>query len=228
MSWKILIALIIFLTVTGAILFSERGREFKTKYLDKYLGNLGSYLKVLRSKVEQRVVNRTLQLSVSTNPSSLMNQEFSIDRKNFRARLKFESATIAGHPLTVEDGEIELDVASMSGSILFNDGKIKVYGSASYIRINDMKLSPKTGEEQIEFFVLGEPLAFSLQDIEKSELKLSKASGILKVNDLSPLALEEDDLSIKNFKGSLELENDEIIIKGYAESVTLNGVKLLI
>jgi len=228
MGWKVLIALIIFLAVTGALLFSEKGREFKEKYLDKYLGNVGSYLRTLRSRVEQKVVNRTLQISVSTNLPSLVNQEFSIDEKKFKAKLKFESATIAGYPLTIEDKEVEFDIDGMSGSILFDGKDLKIYGSAESLKINEMKLSPKSSEERIEFFISGEPVTFSLRDVKKDELKLSKASGILKVNDLSPLALEEDRLSIKNFKGSLELEENEIIIKGYAESVTLNGVKLLI
>ena len=228
MGWKVLIALIIFLTVTGALLFSEKGREFKEKYLDKHLSNLGSYLRTLRSKVEQRVVNRTLQISVSTNLPSLTNQEFFIDDKDLKTKLKFESAMIAGYPLTVENKEIEFEIYGMSGSILFDDGRFKAYGSAKSVKINDMKLSPKSGEERIEFFVSGKPITFSLQDVEKDELKLSRASGILKVNGLSPLALEEDDLSIKNFKGSVELEKDEIIIKGSAESVTLNGVKLIV
>ncbi len=72
----------------------------------------------------------------------------------------------------------------------------------------------------------GTPTSFSLDNIEKDAMTFPDISGTLKFKDWSPLALENDNLNIQKFKGTITLGENTLLITGKIEKASLNGVDL--
>ena len=227
MHLKVLLALFIIIGIASLLIFSESGRNFREKYLDKYTKSIGSYVDVIRSKfIKTPPINRTLELSIKTNSSSLRNEEFKV--KSFEGTLIYSSISIGGQKISMrEEKEVDFNCKNMVGSVYIdNVGKMRISGHASSVELNGMVFSPKNGEKSIEFNLIGTPKSFSLNDVEKDRLTLSRASGYLMLKGLSPLMLENDNLNILHFKGSIEQADDSLTINGKAERANLNGIDL--
>jgi len=231
MHWKLLLTLLVIIAIGGLLVFSKTGRSFREKYLDKYIKQVGSYIKVLKEYfVKKPSVNRTLQMTLETDISSLRGQEFKLDGNSFSVSLDYDSILIGGQTINIREGrEIDFNSNSMVGSILIDtSGKMKINGYASSLELNDVIFSPKSGEKNVEFSITGTPRSFSLNDIEKDKMSFSSISGSLTLKGLSSLALENDNLNLLYFKGSIEKIDEKVSISGKAEKVNLNGIDLLL
>lgn len=228
MGWKILLALCIIIAVAGLLIFSPQGRELREKYLDKYIKTVGSYLTSIKSRfIKPKPINRTLDITVTIDSSNIRGQEFEADGNSFDAKLSYDSIFLGEQKINVEDGEVEFKTDSMTGSISIDtNGKFRVSGQAKSVKLNDITFTPKSEKEEIEFSFIGTPISFSLSNLAKDRMILSGVSGTLSLQKWSPLALENDDLDILNFLGSIEQDDETVIITGKAEKVTLNGVDL--
>lgn len=227
MHLKALLALFIIIGIAGLLIFSKSGKNFREKYLDKYTKSIGSYVDVIRSKfIKTPPINRTLELSIKTNSSSLRNEEFKV--KSFEGTLTYNSILIGGQSISMREGkEVDFSCNNMEGSVFIdNAGKIRISGYANSVELNGMVFSPKSGEKNIEFNLIGTPISFSLKNVEKDKLTLSRASGYLTLKGLSPLMLENDNLNILHFKGSIEQTDNSLTISGKAEKANLNGIDL--
>lgn len=228
MNWKVLLALFIIVGITGLLMFTERGRDFKERYLDKYIQRVGSFLRGITGGVIMPEVNRTLQFTVETDPSSLRGIDFQLDGLPFEGELTYEAVSVGGQNINLKDEEeIDFTTDAMSGSVsVDDDGVMRISGQASSIELNGMVFTSKSEEEKVEFYLAGSPVAFSLEGIEKDGLLFSEVSGSLKLKGWQPLELEDDELDIRFFKGNVEQEKDQLIISGKAEKARLNDVDL--
>jgi hypothetical protein len=115
----------------------------------------------------------------------------------------------------------------MSGTVqMLGDDKMKIIGESLSVEVNGVVFSPQSNKDKIEFSLTGIPESFSLNNIEKDSMTLYGISGTLKFKDWSPLALENDNLNIQKFKGSIILDADTLIITGKIQKASLNGVDL--
>ncbi len=228
MQWKVLLALVIVVGITGFLLFSKKGVEFKEKYLGKYLTTIGSYLRGITGKFTPTSVNRTLEFKITTSQESFKDVYFDFKEKPFEGTLKYDSVSIGGQSISIKDNdEIDFRVESMSGDVSINEnGKMTVSGSSLSVELNDIIFVPRAGEEKVEFQLSGMPVSYSLSDVENYEMSFTGISGSLRLSDWSPLKLDEDDLNIVYFKGEISQEDDSVRISGMAEKVRLNGVDL--
>jgi Fe-S cluster assembly iron-binding protein IscA len=229
MHWKLLLGLFIIIGIAGLLMFSERGRNFREKYLDKYVKPIGSYLKGITGRfVKQKPINRTLDITLETDFFAVYGQEFEIEENALDFKFVYDTVSIDDQSINLRgDKTIEFKTDSMSGSFIIDgDGRVRVYGEASSIEINDLIFTPEAKEGKIEFSLVGSPTSFSLFDVEKSSMTLSGISGTLKFEDWSPLALENDDFFVQNFKGNIKLDEGSLIISGKVEKARLNGIDL--
>lgn len=229
MRWKILLTLFIILGITGLLIFTQKGRDFKEKYLDKYIQKVGSFFSGITGKfIKRPEVNRTLQLTVETDPNLSRGLDFQLEGLSFKGELIYDSVSVGGQNINIkDDNEIVFRTDAMSGSVSIDDnGKMRISGQAPSIELNNMVFTPKSAEEKVEFYLVGSPVTFSLDNVEKDRLMFSGISGSLRLKEWSPLELDHDELDIRFFKGNIEQGKNSTVISGRAEKVTLNGVDL--
>jgi len=229
MNWKLLLTLFIIIGITGLLLFSEKGRDFKEKYLGKYTKIVGGYLTGLTGKFKATSsVNRTLPISIEASYSSLKGQEFSLSGDPLKVELKYDTVSIGGQNVKLKDKDtLGFETGSMIGTVVFDEeGKVTISGNADSVELNGMVFSPPTGGTKISFNLIGIPSNLILSNSEKDKMVLSGVTGLLKLSNWSPLALQGDNLDISYFKGTVKQEGDSVNIAGTVEKISLNGVDL--
>ncbi|MDI6825659.1 MAG: hypothetical protein QMD36_00470 [Candidatus Aenigmarchaeota archaeon] len=230
MNWKVLLALFIIIAITGLLIFSDKGRDFREKYLDKYVRSVGNFFKGITGKFSKPYPNNTFEFSLTTNPSILDGQNFDVEAVNFDGTLKYDSITVSGQKISVKDGKnIVLKTSGMVGTISIDANNImRISGQSALVEINGLIFSPKDGEKVVDFSVTGKPVEYVLSNVYKEDLVFTGVSGMLKLKDLPPLALEKDNLSLKNFLGEIKQDKDSLTMTGKIEKATLNGINLIL
>lgn len=229
MRFKLLLGLFIIIAIIGLLTFSQQGKSFREKYLDKYIGSVTGLFKGVTGRfVKQQPVNRTLDITFETDLSGISGQIFDVQNLDLDATLLYDSATIAGQTVNIKDDKtIVFKTSGMSGTVqILGENKMKIIGESQSVEVNEIVLSPQSDKDKIGFSLIGEPKTFSLNNIEKDTMTFSGISGILRFKDWSPLALENDNLNIQKFKGTITLNEDTVIITGKIEKASLNGVDL--
>ena len=229
MRFKLLLGIFIIIAIVGLLIFSEQGRNFREKYIDPTLGPVTGFFKDITGQlIKQPPVNRTLNINLETDLYAISGQNFDVQNINLDANLLYDSITIAGQVVNIKDDKtIDFKAVDMSGTVqMLGDNKMKIIGESVSVEINGIVFSPQSNENKIEFSSTGTPTSFSLNNIEKDTMTFSGISGTLKFKDWSPLALENDNLNIQKFKGTISLVGDTLTIMGKIEKASLNGVDL--
>jgi len=229
MRFKLLLGLFIIIAIIGLLIFSQQGRSFREKYLDPYVGPVTGFFKGITGRfVKQQPVNRTLDIILETDLNGISGQNFDVQNLNLDAELLYDSVIVSGQNINVKDSKtIDFKTVGMSGTVqMLGNNKIKIIGESLSVEVNDIVFSPQSNKDKIAFSLSGTPNSFSLNNIEKDTMTFSGISGTLKFKDWSPLALENDNLNIREFKGTIMLDGDTLMIIGKVEKASLNGVDL--
>jgi len=229
MNWKLILALFIIVGITGLLLFSEKGRDFKDKYLGKYIQILTGFFSKYTGKIISSNVNRTLSVNIKVSSSGLKGQEFILSGNPFKVKLKYDSVSVAGQNIKLKDSDtIDFNTESMTGTVAFDqDSKMIVSGNAGLVELNGLLFSPPIADKTVNFNLVGFPSSFSIENFEVDKLVLSDVSGTLTLSDWSPLSLRQNDnLDIYYLKGSIQQSENSISIIGDVERISLNGVDL--
>jgi len=225
MRFKLLLGLFIIIAIIGLLIFSPQGRSFR----EKYLGPVTGFFKGITGRlIKQQPVNRTLDIMLETDLNVLSGQNFDVQNFNLDVKLFYDSVVVSGQNINVKDSKtIDFKTTGMSGTVqMLGDNKIKIIGESLSVEVNGIVFSPQSNKDKIEFTLTGTPESFSLNNIEKDTMTLSGISGTLRFKDWSPLALENDNLNIQRFKGTIVLDEDTLMITGKVEKASLNGVDL--
>jgi hypothetical protein len=229
MRWKLWLVLFIVIGITGLLLFSEKGRELNKNYLARYTKAIGDFLRSITGRFKIPVdVNRTLQVTITTSPGNLKGIEFNLVENSLTCELVYETASVGDQNIGVKDkSEMDFETESMTGTVFFDEtGNVRISGKSASVDLNGIFFTPKTGEDKIEFLLVGTPSSFSLSDVGNDRMTLSGISGLLRLSNWSPLALDNDNLDISYFKGNIEQNGDSVTISGNVEKISLNGVDL--
>jgi len=230
MNWKILLTLFIIVAITGLLLFSDKGKDLKQKYLDKYITTVGNFFKGITSKLKgpKTYPNNTFEATITTTSDVFKGQKLDVENIGFTGKLEYDVVTVGGQNINVKDKkEIEFTTDSMTGTLMIDtDNVMRISGQSTSVELNGIVFSPKTGEKTIEFSLVGTPVEYTMTNFYKESMTLSGVSGLLKLKDWSPLSLKGDSLDIKNFLGTVEQSDDSLTITGKVEKVSLNGVDL--
>jgi len=229
MNWKLMLALFIIVGITGLLLFSEKGRDLKDRYLGKYIQTLTGFFSKYTGKIISPNVNRTLSVNIKASSSGLKGQEFILSGNPFKVKLKYDSVSIGGQNIKLKDSDIiDFDTESMTGTVAFSqESKMIVSGNAGSVELNGLLFSPPIADKTVNFNLVGFPSSFSVENFEVDKLILSDVSGTFILSDWSPLSLKQNDkLDIYYLKGSIQQSEDSISIIGNVERISLNGVDL--
>jgi hypothetical protein len=229
MNWKLILALFIIVGITGLLLFSEKGRDLKDRYLGKYVDILTGYFSKYTGKIiPSPKVNRTLSIEIKISSSSLKKQEFDLVGSPLSVNLKYDSVSLGNQNIKLKNADvIDFNTESMTGTVIFDENnKMTISGSANSIELNGLLFFPPTTDTKLTFNLVGSPSSFSIENFEDDKFTLSDISGTLTLSDWSPLTLHNDNLDIYYIKGSIKQDGDSISIKGNVERISLNGIDL--
>lgn len=233
MRLKILLGLFVIIAIVGLLIFSDKGKSFRQRYLDRYLqpmyGPITGLFKGITGKFRKpKQVNRTLDIMITTDMIALQNQEFYLEGNFFDGILKPNEVSIGDQIINFrDDSEFAFKINGLNGIFLIDgNGDVQISGQADSIEINEMEFISKPEQKNIEFSIIGRPVTFSLEGIDKDKIILSGTTGALRLEDWSPLALNNDNLEITNFLGSINQEDEMIVLTGRVEEAILNGVSL--
>jgi hypothetical protein len=232
MNWKVILALFIIIGITGLLIFSDKGKDFRQKYLDKYIKTVGNFFSGITGKFKftKPYPNNTFECSLTANSDILKSQNFDVTSVNFDGTLEYNSITINNQNINMKEANnIELKVNNMAGTISIDSNNIiTISGQSAYVELNGLIFSPKNGEKVIDFSVLGKPVEYVMNNLYKENLIFTGVTGLLKLKDLSPLALKNDNLSLKNFLGEIKQDKDSLTMSGKIEKARLNGIDLIL
>lgn len=229
MRLKLLLGLFIIIAILGLLIFSPQGRSFRGKYLDPYLGPVTGFFKAITGRfVKQQPVNRTLDITLETDLNVLSGQNFDVQNLNLDMELLYDSVVIGDQNINVKDSkDIGFKTVGMTGTLqMLGGNKMKIIGESLSVEVNGIVFSSQSNKDKIDFSLSGTPTSFSLNNIEKSTMAFSSVSGTLKFKDWSPLALENDNLNVQKFKGTITLDGNTLTITGKIDKASLNGVDL--
>ena len=226
MNWKILLSLFIIIAITGLLIFSERGRSFREKYLDTHLKTVGGYFKGITGIFKKQVpVNRTLDVTITGSSNILHGKSFDLEGNSFGGELKYETVSVSGQKINVKGSDkINFNVNSMTGTVSIDaSGKMIISGQARSVEFDSIVINSKSEKEMIDFSLIGTPTRFSLNNFEIERLVFSDISGLLRLSDWSPMDLKNDNLDITQFRGDIEQVDNSITISGKIEKISLNN-----
>jgi len=229
MNWKLMLALFIIVGITGLLLFSEKGRDLKDRYLGKYIQTLTGFFSKYTGKIISPNVNRTLSVSIKVSSSGLKGQEFILSENSFKVKLKYDSVSVGGQNIKLKDSDvIDFTTESMNGIVTFDqESKMIVSGNAGLVELNGLLFYPPIADKTVNFNLVGFPSSFSIENFEVDKFVLSDVSGTLTLSDWSPLSLRQNDkLDIYYLKGSIHQSEDSISVIGDVERISLNGIDL--
>jgi hypothetical protein len=232
MNWKILLTIFIVVAISSLLFFSDKGKDFKQKYLDKYITIAGNFLKGITGKLKGPTTypNNTFEATITTTSDVLKGQQFDVESTGFTGKLEYNAITVGGQNINVKDNDkIEFKTDSMTGTIIIDANNVmSISGQSGSVELNGIVILPKTGQKTVEFSLVGTPVEYTMTNFYKDMMTISGVSGLLKLKDWSPLSLKGDTLVIKNFLGTVEQSDDSLTITGKVEKVSLNGVDLLL
>jgi len=232
MNWKIILALFIIIGITGLLIFSEKGSSFREKYLDKYIKTVGSFFSGITSKFKftKPYPNNTFEFSLTANSDILKGQNFDLTSVNFDGTLEYNSIIINNQNINMkEEKNIDLKTNNMVGTVSIDSNNlITILGQSAYVELNGLIFSPKDGEKVIDFSVSGKPVKYVMSNVYKENIVFTGTSGLLKLKDLSPMALKNDNLILKNFLGEISQDKDSLTMIGKIEKARLNSIDLVL
>jgi len=227
MNWKILLSLFIIFTIAGLLMFSPRGKQFKEKYLTDYISKTADLVKNVPEEITFKKVDPEdkFNILITTEQSTIDGYSFNINENNVEAEMIYESILLDGQQITTKNTDkVIFKADNMKGTVSFENGKIRISGASDSIEVNNIAFVSDNGP--INFDVVGTPVSYNINGITKNSMKFSNIVGLITLGTWSPLSLQNDELEIQYFDGSLSLNEDVLSINGRAYKAKLNNVDL--
>jgi len=103
---------------------------------------------------------------------------------------------------------------------------MKIDGKTGFMKLNGMEIN----NPDIDVLIVGDPIDYKIDVVEKDEVDLSSVSGSLRCSQLTGgnLMLSNDQLELFNFEGEIKQVNYSLSITGQVDKMRLNGVDITI
>ncbi len=224
-NWKAILSLFIIFAIFGLLLFSPKGQ----KITGNFTKPVGSFFKGITGKVTKSgggVGSNKLDIIIEgVDTSSLGDTEITIEGNQIQGKLDYELISLLESKIDFDDRIINLKTGSLIGTVsFFRNGNMKIEGKTNSLKLNDMEIS----NPNIDFLIVGDPITYEIENIEKDKLLFSYLAGSLKCSQLTggSLMLNNDQLELINFEGSIKQSNQSVIISGQVDRMVLNGVDI--
>ena len=208
-------------------MFSPRGKQFKEKYLTDYISKTADLVKNVPEEITFKKVDPEdkFNILITTEQSTIDGYSFNINENNVEAEMIYESILLDGQQITTKNTDkVIFKADNMKGTVSFENGKIRISGASDSIEVNNIAFVSDNGP--INFDVVGTPVSYNINGITKNSMKFSNIVGLITLGTWSPLSLQNDELEIQYFDGSLSLNEDVLSINGRAYKAKLNNVDL--
>jgi len=227
MNWKILLSVFIILSITGLLMFSDKGKDIR----DISVSTVGNLFKSITGRFQQVTLSgKSLNIVLTIDRVGLRSQEFSVQETDFDSTLIFEKVSINDQNIGLggDTRRIDFFAKSMAANVLINEGLgMEVSGQTNFIELNDIIFTPQEGKKKMNFLVSGIPINFYLSSVERNEMLLNDASGELKIEGIdSSLMLAGDRIKLVGFVGTITQGEETAMLKGDVNRIVLNGIDL--
>jgi len=226
-NFKAILSLFVIFAIVGLLLFTPKGKEMTGNYTKP----MGSFVKTITGKVtnvKKPAESKKLDIFLTgINPSSLDNIEISINGNKFEGKLNYEAMSLLNSGLKFDDREINVRIDGLLGDItFFRNGNMKIDGKTGFMKLNGMEIN----NPDIDVLIVGDPIDYKIDVVEKDEVDLSSVSGSLRCSQLTGgnLMLSNDQLELFNFEGEIKQVNYSLSITGQVDKMRLNGVDITI
>ncbi|PIV68293.1 MAG: hypothetical protein COY38_02050 [Candidatus Aenigmarchaeota archaeon CG_4_10_14_0_8_um_filter_37_24] len=225
-NWRAILSLFIIFAIIGLLIFSPKGQ----KIVGNKTAPVGSFLKTITGKVAKAPaesnIPKNLDVTITNvDPASLGDIEVQIKGDDFESRINYQVVSLLDSGIKFDGKEIDVDIKSLVGAVAFlRNGDMKITGKTNSLKLNEMEIT-KPG---IDLLIVGQPVSFEINDIEKNEMSFLSISGLLKCPQLSQgnLMLKNDQLELSSFYGYIKQDNSSITISGQVDKMRLNGVDI--
>ncbi|MBL7170365.1 MAG: hypothetical protein ISS48_05095 [Candidatus Aenigmarchaeota archaeon] len=224
-NWKAILSLFIIFAIVGLLVFSPKGKRI----VGNTTAPIGSFLKTITGKITrsgEKVESRKLDIILTDiSPYSLGDIEISINGDDFEGKLNYEMISLLDSEIRFDNKEVNVQTRSLIGSIdFFRNSNMKITGKTDSLKLNSMEIT----KPDIDFLIVGEPVSYEIENIEKDKLVFSSISGSLKCSQLTggTLMLSNDQLELINFDGSIKQGEGSVTISGQVDKMRLNGVEI--
>lgn len=221
-----LVILVAILILVVLFLASPRGKAFleQTKLKDK-IGILGDFLKNLTGRITMQDKKQTSKIEFhlsGVDPVYMNNQQFSLKDSSVDAILGLQSGSLSGFTISFKN-KANIEIKSITGDFSINDGQIKISGKTNEIWVGDLGLNGT----DTEVLLIGNPVEYSIKNIEKNTLVLQEISGKISWTGIKvPPILNKDKLEVYGFEGSIQQKDGLIFIDGYVDYIKLNNIPI--
>jgi len=222
MNWKALMSLLIIFTIIGLLMFSPKAKTFK----DKLTLPLGSFFKGITGKVTKGpAVPKKLDVVIEADPDCMSGLEFSIKGSGVEAELDYDLVSLMDGSMSFPTSALEVKLESMLGSVdIYKNGKMRITGKTDVVEFNGIKFDK--GDSQ--FLVVGTPISYVIEDIQKDNLIFPAITGSLRWSGLKGISpsLDNNNLELVDFRGTIKLEDGSVTISGEVDKIKLDGVDI--
>ena len=212
MRGKLVLAVFLILGIIFLLFFTKQGTFFVNFLKDKIPGTFSSFLAFI-----QKPSGKYFSFLLELNKNSLVG-EFEAINSTFFARTEEMKIFVNGMPINIPKDSI-LRIEDGQGSFTFSE-KIKVKLNAKKIYVNEITFGPS--DLKIEFEISAS--RFVIGGIKKDLISFSGLSGKLQQlaedgSIIQTLNLENEEVKIENFFGTVKFEKDLAYLQGYATKI---------
>ena len=174
-NWKAILSLFIIFAIIGLLIFTPKGQ----KIVGNRTAPVGSFIKSITGKItkpsSRTVESKELDIFITqVSPSSLGEIEIPVNGRDFEGRLNYDVVSVLGSSFDFDYKELDVKAGNLIGNINFlRNGNMKISGNTNSLKLNDMSIK----NQDIDVLIVGEPIYYDIENIEKNELTFSYLSG---------------------------------------------------
>ena len=231
MNWRGILSIIVIVAIVGLIIFSPKGQEYHGEYTSKYTKPLGSFITGFTTKLGGNKTGSSedsgkleIQLK-NVDCANFKDVDFDVRDKTLNFEMNYEIVKFLGTEFSFSNPVIDVKMDNLFGKVsFFPNGKMKIEGETSYLRLNDLSFN----KPDTEVMFVGEATRFYMSDVSERNMIFSSVDGSLSWSGLGsiPALLSNDHLELKDFKGSIVGSNGTVDLYGTVDSIRLNGVEI--
>jgi hypothetical protein len=214
MKWKVLLVALLILGIAGILLMSESG----VSYLNLLKRKVGDFVSIVFKWVPG---GKQFYISLTADKEVFYGKTYKVSNTTFEGSGKVKELKInnAVSPLD----QIDIKIEGMKGSFeTTKQNTVKISADASSVVLNNIPIL------NLNIYLEMIPSKFSLSQFNTDKMEFSSMSGQIKTEEGWVKNLNNSDVEISGFKGSLELKENQVFLEGLAKKLIIDGKEISI
>ena len=221
MHWKVLLALMLIILISGLFLVTPIGQKYSENVRGFFTKNVGSVISTFSTAVLKTKPASYFTVYLSASKESFYGQSFKVTNSTLSITGTYESIRIGDQALSSKSSkESNININNLNGVVgIVNNGNLRVSGSSNYFEVGDYIFSSaKPVKIEAEFT----PSTFSLEPLVADKIVFTSVTGeVERLGELMNTAsLSSSKLEIKSFSGYVKLEPEgSMLLHGLSNNV---------